>query len=67
MMVSTICSTKKRIAYLHNNVVLPSYDNDGHLTLFDENYFENNKFLESKRTCRNIVSFLLYINKKNRN
>ena len=61
MMASTISSTEKRRAYLHNNVVLPSDDNDGHLTLFDEYFFKNYKFLESKRTCRGTLFHFYYI------
>ena len=48
-MASTISCTEERVACLHNNAILPSDDNDGHLALFDEYFFKNNKFLENKR------------------
>ena len=52
-MVPTISCTEERIAYLDNNAILPSDDNDGHLALFDEYFFKNNKFLENEiRICR---------------
>ena len=62
MMASTISNTEERIAHLHNNVVLPSDDSDGHLILFDKYFFKNNKSLECKRrTCRGTLFHLNYI------
>ena len=36
-MTSTISCTEERIDCLHNNAILPSDDNDGHLALFAKN------------------------------
>ena len=57
MIASTISSTEDIITCLYNNVVLPSDDNDGHLNLFDEYFFKNNKFLENKRRTYRGISF----------
>ena len=51
-MVSTISSTvdsrnhyqKERIAHLQNNAVLPSDNQDGHLTLLDKYFFKTRNF-----------------------
>ena len=42
-------TTEERIGHLLNNAILPTDDHSGCFVLFDEYFFKNNEFLESKR------------------